>query len=178
MKNNQNSGAVVRRLLRTIREFYPVMLPLTLVCIVVNAVVSSLPSIFMQNISQFPDGYDTYIEQGGTNVSGGQKQRLCIARALLKKPKVLIFDDSTSAVDTATEAKIRSALAQLGGMTKIIIAQRISSVMNTDKIVILEDGRIHAVGSHAELLASDPIYQEIYASQMRGGEADGQTAQQ
>jgi len=129
-------------------------------------------------ISQFPDGYDTYIEQGGTNVSGGQKQRLCIARALLKKPKVLIFDDSTSAVDTATEAKIRSALAQLGGMTKIIIAQRISSVMNTDKIVILEDGRIHAVGSHAELLASDPIYQEIYASQMKGGEPDGDAAEE
>ena len=129
-------------------------------------------------ISTFPDGYDTYIEQGGTNVSGGQKQRLCIARALLKKPKVLIFDDSTSAVDTATEAKIRSALAQLGGMTKIIIAQRISSVMNTDKIVILEDGRIHAVGSHAELLASDPIYQEIYASQMKGGEPDGDAAEE
>ena len=115
---------------------------------------------------------------GGVNVSGGQKQRLCIARALLKKPKVLIFDDSTSAVDTATEAKIRSALAQLGGMTKIIIAQRISSVMNTDKIVILEDGRIHAVGSHAELLASDPIYQEIYASQMKGGEPDGDAAEE
>ena len=112
------------------------------------------------------------------NVSGGQKQRLCIARALLKKPKVLIFDDSTSAVDTATEAKIRSALAQLGGMTKIIIAQRISSVMNTHKIVILEDGRIHAVGSQAELLASDPIYQEIYASQMKGGEPDGDAAEE
>ena len=100
-------------------------------------------------IERLPRGLDTDLGQGGVNVSGGQKQRLCIARALLKKPKVLIFDDSTSAVDTATEAKIRSALAQLGGMTKIIIAQRISSVMNTDKIVILEDGRIHAVGSHA-----------------------------
>ena len=129
-------------------------------------------------IDRMPDGYNTRIERGGNNVSGGQKQRLCIARALLKKPKVLIFDDSTSAVDTATEAKIRSALAALRGVTKIVIAQRISSVMNTDKIVILEDGRIHAVGTHAELLASDPIYQEIYASQMRGGEADGQTAQQ
>ena len=129
-------------------------------------------------IERMPRGLDTDLGQGGVNVSGGQKQRLCIARALLKKPKVLIFDDSTSAVDTATEAKIRSALAALRGVTKIVIAQRISSVMNTDKIVILEDGRIHAVGSHAELLASDPIYQEIYASQMRGGEADGQTAQQ
>ena len=129
-------------------------------------------------IERMPKGLDTDLGQGGVNVSGGQKQRLCIARALLKKPKVLIFDDSTSAVDTATEAKIRSALAALRGVTKIVIAQRISSVMNTDKIVILEDGRIHAVGTHAELLASDPIYQEIYASQMRGGEADGQTAQQ
>lgn len=129
-------------------------------------------------IERMPRGLDTDLGQGGVNVSGGQKQRLCIARALLKKPKVLIFDDSTSAVDTATEAKIRSALAALRGVTKIIIAQRISSVMNTDKIVILEDGRIHAVGTHAELLASDPIYQEIYASQMRGGEADGQAAEQ
>ena len=129
-------------------------------------------------IERMPRGLDTDLGQGGVNVSGGQKQRLCIARALLKNPKVLIFDDSTSAVDTATEAKIRSALAALRGVTKIVIAQRISSVMNTDKIVILEDGRIHAVGTHAELLASDPIYQEIYASQMKGGECDGQTAQQ
>ena len=129
-------------------------------------------------IERMPRGLDTDLGQGGVNVSGGQKQRLCIARALLKNPRVLIFDDSTSAVDTATEAKIRSALAALRGVTKIVIAQRISSVMNTDKIVILEDGRIHAVGTHAELLASDPIYQEIYASQMRGGEADGQAAQQ
>ena len=129
-------------------------------------------------IERMPKGLDTDLGQGGVNVSGGQKQRLCIARALLKNPRVLIFDDSTSAVDTATEAKIRSALASLRGVTKIVIAQRISSVMNTDKIVILEDGRIHAVGTHAELLASDPIYQEIYASQMRGGEADGQAAQQ
>ena len=96
-----------------------------------------------------PKGLDTDLGQGGVNVSGGQKQRLCIARALLKNPRVLIFDDSTSAVDTATEAKIRSALAALRGVTKIVIAQRISSVMNTDKIVILEDGRIHAVGTHA-----------------------------
>ena len=96
----------------------------------------------------------------------------------MKKPKILIFDDSTSAVDTATEAKIRTALASLAGVTKIIIAQRITSVMNTDLIVILEDGRIHAAGTHSQLLASDPIYQEIYASQMKGGEEHGgQTAQ-
>lgn len=120
-------------------------------------------------IERMPKGLDTDLGQGGVNVSGGQKQRLCIARALLKKPKVLIFDDSTSAVDTATEAKIRSALAQLRGVTKIVIAQRISSVIGTDKIVILEDGRVHAVGTHAELLAGDPIYREIYASQMKGG---------
>ena len=118
-------------------------------------------------IERMPKGLDTDLGQGGVNVSGGQKQRLCIARALLKKPKVLIFDDSTSAVDTATEAKIRSALAQLRGVTKIVIAQRISSVIGTDKIVILEDGRVHAVGTHAELLAGDPIYREIYASQMK-----------
>ena len=124
-------------------------------------------------VRAFPDGYDTYIEQGGTNVSGGQKQRLCIARTLLKNPKVLIFDDSTSAVDTATEGKIRRALAQRRDVTKLIIAQRITSVMEADKIVILEDGRIHAVGTHAQLLASDPIYQEIYQSQMRGEDEDG-----
>ena len=128
-------------------------------------------------IERMPKGLDTDLGQGGVNVSGGQKQRLCIARALLKDPKVLIFDDSTSAVDTATEARIRSALAQLRGVTKIVIAQRISSVMNTDKIVILDDGRIHAVGTHTQLLAEDPIYQEIYASQMKGGEADGASAQ-
>ena len=128
-------------------------------------------------IERFPKGLDTDLGQGGVNVSGGQKQRLCIARALLKKPKVIIFDDSTSAVDTATEAKIRAGLAGLGGVTKLIIAQRISSVIHTDKIVILEDGRIHAVGTHAQLLASDPIYQEIYASQMKGGGPDGASAQ-
>ena len=128
-------------------------------------------------IQRMPDGYDTYIEQGGTNVSGGQKQRLCIARALLKRPKILIFDDSTSAVDTATEGKIRAALAKLPDVTKIIIAQRITSVMHTDQIIILEDGRVHAVGTHETLLAEDPIYQEIYASQMKGGDGHGgQTA--
>lgn len=127
-------------------------------------------------IEAMPKGLDTDLGQGGVNVSGGQKQRLCIARALLKNPKVLIFDDSTSAVDTATEAKIRAGLAGLKGVTKLIIAQRISSVMNTDKIVILEDGRVHAVGTHAKLLASDPIYREIYASQMKGGGPDGDAA--
>ena len=124
-------------------------------------------------LERMPGGLDADLGQGGVNVSGGQKQRLCIARALLKKPKVLIFDDSTSAVDTATEGKIRSALARLTGVTKIIIAQRITSVMHSDLIVILEDGRVHAAGTHAELLASDPIYQEIYASQMKGDEDHG-----
>lgn len=124
-------------------------------------------------LERMPDGLDTDLGQGGVNVSGGQKQRLCIARALLKRPKILIFDDSTSAVDTATEGKIRSALAKLTGVTKIIIAQRITSVMHTDLIVILEDGKIHAAGTHEELLHHDPIYQEIYASQMKGGEDCG-----
>ena len=124
-------------------------------------------------LERMPDGLDTDLGQGGVNVSGGQKQRLCIARALLKKPKILIFDDSTSAVDTATEGKIRGALSKLTGVTKIIIAQRVTSVMHTDLIVILEDGRIHAAGTHKELLEHDPIYQEIYASQMKGGEENG-----
>ena len=126
-------------------------------------------------IMSFPDGFDTRIDQGGVNVSGGQKQRLCIARTLLKHPKVLIFDDSTSAVDTATDAKIRAELAKLSDMTKIIIAQRITSVMDADQIVILEDGKIHAVGTHRELLEKDPIYQELYYSQQKGAEKDGET---
>ena len=124
-------------------------------------------------LNRMPGGLDADLGQGGVNVSGGQKQRLCIARALLKKPKILIFDDSTSAVDTATEGKIRAALAKLTGVTKIIIAQRVTSVIHTDLIVILEDGKIHATGTHEQLLASDPIYQEIYASQMKGGEDHG-----
>ena len=124
-------------------------------------------------LERMPGGLDADLGQGGVNVSGGQKQRLCIARTLLKKPRILIFDDSVSAVDTATEAKIRKALAALAGVTKIIIAQRVTSVMGTDMIVVLDDGRIHAVGTHSQLLASDPIYQEIYHSQMKGGDADG-----
>ena len=118
-------------------------------------------------IEKFEDGYDTYIEQGGTNVSGGQKQRLCIARALLKKPRILILDDSTSAVDTATEAMIRRSFrTELKDTTKIIIAQRITSVMEADKILVLEEGRIVGEGSHRELMASCETYREIYESQM------------
>ena len=121
-------------------------------------------------IESFPDKYDTYIEQGGTNVSGGQKQRLCIARALLKKPKILILDDSTSAVDTRTDAMIRKAFAEeIPDTTKIIIAQRISSVENADVIIILDDGRIDGMGTHDELLESNAIYKEIYESQTKGG---------
>ena len=121
-----------------------------------------------------PDGLDTDLGQGGVNISGGQKQRLCIARALLKRPRVLIFDDSTSAVDTATEAKIRRALAGLTDVTKIIIAQRVTSVMEADQILILDDGKIHAAGTHEELLQNDPIYREIFDSQMKGGNQHGE----
>jgi ABC-type multidrug transport system fused ATPase/permease subunit len=127
-------------------------------------------------LEKMPNGLDTDLGQGGVNLSGGQKQRLCIARTLLKNPKILIFDDSTSAVDTATEAKIRSALAKLSDVTKIIIAQRISSVIHTDQIIIMDDGHIHAVGTHEQLLKEDSIYQEIYDSQMRGGDEDGSSA--
>jgi ATP-binding cassette subfamily B protein len=121
-------------------------------------------------IERMPEGYHTYIEQGGSNVSGGQKQRLCIARALLKKPKVLILDDSTSAVDTATDAKIRAAFAQyIPETTKIIIAQRISSVESADRILVLEDGRVNGWGTHGELLQTNAIYREIYEGQNQGG---------
>ena len=121
-------------------------------------------------IQGFPDGYDTHIEQGGSNVSGGQKQRLCIARALLKKPKILILDDSTSAVDTATDARIRKAFREeIPGTTKLIIAQRVASVQDADLIVVLDGGSISALGTHEELLESSPIYQEVYYSQQKGG---------
>ena len=125
-------------------------------------------------ISRMPDGYDTHIEQGGANVSGGQKQRLCIARAILRRPRVLILDDSTSAVDTATDARIRAALRQaLPGSTKLIIAQRISSVMDADLIVVLDDGKISGAGTHDRLMATNRIYQEVYKSQQEGATING-----
>ena len=121
-------------------------------------------------IERFPKGYETYIEQGGTNVSGGQKQRLCIARALLKKPKILILDDSTSAVDTATDAKIRKAFREeIPNTTKLIIAQRISSVQDADRIIVMDEGRVDGFGTHEELLANNAIYREVYESQTNGG---------
>ncbi|MBQ6600368.1 MAG: ABC transporter ATP-binding protein, partial [Clostridia bacterium] len=121
-------------------------------------------------IQGFPDKYDTYIEQGGTNVSGGQKQRLCIARSLLKSPRVLILDDSTSAVDTATDAMIRKGFREyIPETTKIIIAQRISSIEDADKIIVLDDGTISGFGTPAELLESNEIYREVYFSQKKGG---------
>lgn len=125
-------------------------------------------------IESFPDKYDTHIEQGGTNVSGGQRQRLCIARALLKKPKILILDDSTSAVDTKTDAYIRKAFREeIPGTTKIIIAQRISSIQDADRIVVLNEGLIESVGTHEELLKISPIYQDVYNTQVKGGDDDG-----
>ena len=128
-------------------------------------------------IELMPDKYNTYIEQGGSNVSGGQKQRLCIARALLKKPKILILDDSTSAVDTATDAKIRAAFAtEIPNTTKIIIAQRISSVQDADKIVVLDDGKISGIGTHEELLVNNEIYADVYNSQMKGEEEEYEIA--
>ena len=126
-------------------------------------------------ISSFPDGYETKIEQGGTNVSGGQKQRICIARALLKKPKILILDDSTSAVDTKTDALIRAGFDKyIPDTTRIIVAQRVSSVQNADMIIVMDNGRIESVGKHDELLKSSPIYREIYEQQTRGGDSDEQ----
>lgn len=124
-------------------------------------------------IQEFPDKYDTYIEQGGTNVSGGQRQRLCIARALLKKPKILILDDSTSAVDTKTDSLIRKAFKEnIPNTTKIIIAQRISSVQDADKIIVLDNGTVNGTGTHEELLKTNEIYKEVYESQVKGGDND------
>ena len=124
-------------------------------------------------IQTFPDKYDTYIEQGGSNVSGGQKQRICIARALLKKPKILILDDSTSAVDTATDAKIRKAFAtEIPGTTKIIIAQRISSIQDADRIIVMDNGKIDAFAPHEELLRTNEIYKEVYEAQTQTGGGD------
>ena len=124
-------------------------------------------------IQKMPEGYNTWIEQGGSNVSGGQKQRLCIARALLKKPTILILDDSTSAVDTATDAKIRKAFREeIPGTTKLIIAQRISSVKDCDRIIVMDEGRVNGFGTHDELLAGNKIYREVYESQVGGGSAD------
>ncbi|MBQ5338065.1 MAG: ABC transporter ATP-binding protein, partial [Oscillospiraceae bacterium] len=124
-------------------------------------------------VSAFPDGYDTMIEQGGTNVSGGQKQRLCIARALLKKPKILILDDSTSAVDTKTDAFIREGFRKyIPDTTKIIIAQRIASVMDADMILVMDNGKIAASGTHDELMQSCDIYREVYEQQTNGGDND------
>ena len=121
-------------------------------------------------INSFPEGYDTYIEQGGTNVSGGQKQRLCIARALLKKPKILILDDSTSAVDTKTDKKIRKAFKnEIPDTTKIIIAQRVNSIMDCDKIIVMDNGKINGIGTHKELLKNNEIYRDVYESQTKGG---------
>ena len=132
-----------------------------------NACVLACADEFIQ---RFPDGYQTHIEQGGSNVSGGQKQRLCIARALLKKPKILILDDSTSAVDTATDAKIRRAFREeIPDTTKMIIAQRISSVQDADRIIVMEEGKINGFGTHEELVANNEIYREVYESQTQGG---------
>ena len=124
-------------------------------------------------IEQMPDKYDTYIERGGANVSGGQKQRLCIARALLKKPKILILDDSTSAVDTKTDAMIRKAFREeIPDTTKLIIAQRISSVQDADRIIVLNNGEINGIGTHDELMENNEIYREVFESQTKAGDFD------
>ena len=123
----------------------------------------------MNLLGEFPDGYDTYIEQGGSNVSGGQRQRLCIARALLKKPKILILDDSTSAVDTKTDYLIRKAFREdIPEITKLIISQRISSIQDADRIIVMYDGKIDGIGTHEELLKTNQIYKEVYETQVKG----------
>ena len=130
-------------------------------------------------IQEFPDKYDTVLDQGGTNVSGGQKQRICIARAILKKPKILILDDSTSAVDTKTDALIRKAFREeIPNTTKIIIAQRITSVEDADRIIVLDEGKINGIGTSEELLKTNAIYQEVYESQKKGEEDDGERKQE
>ena len=142
-----------------------------------NTIIWSIFPCANEFIDTLLNGYDTYIEQGGTNVSGGQKQRLCIARALLKKPKILILDDSTSAVDTATDAKIRTAFSkEIPNTTKIIIAQRISSVQDADKIIVLDDGKISGIGTHEELLENNEIYADVYNSQVKGDDDEYEVA--
>ena len=137
---------------------------------IINACNAAQASEFIETL---PDKYDTYIEQGGTNVSGGQKQRLTIARALLKNPKILILDDSTSAVDTKTDSLIRKSFKEsIPNVTKIIIAQRISSVEEADKIIVLDDGKIDGIGTHEELLESNEIYKDVYRGQMKGAGSD------
>ena len=139
-----------------------------------SAARSAAWPVLMSLSTPSPDGYETMVEQGGANLSGGQKQRLCIARALLKNPKVLILDDSTSAVDTATDARIRAAFAEkIPGVTKLIVAQRISSIQHADSILVLDDGRISGFGTHEELLSTNPIYQEVYRSQIRPEDEEG-----
>ena len=129
-------------------------------------------------IQEFPEKYDTYIDQGGTNVSGGQRQRLCIARALLKKPKILILDDSTSAVDTKTDSYIRKAFREkIPNTTKIIIAQRVSSVEDADRIIVLDEGKISEIGTSEELLKTNEIYRDVYNTQMKGGDSNEEKAE-
>ena len=135
---------------------------------IIDACKSACADDFVQS---FPDGYDTDMGQGGVNVSGGQKQRLCIARALLKKPKIIILDDSTSAVDTATDSNIRKAFREkLSDTTTFIIAQRISSVQDADRIIVMDNGKINGIGTHEELLENNEIYREVYESQQKGAE--------
>ena len=162
------------RLLSYLKAYTPRLI-IVMLCVFATAIASITGSTALGNlvddfIMSFPDQYDHKIEQGGTNVSGGQKQRLCIARALLKNPKILILDDSTSAVDTATDASIRKAFREeIPGTTKLIIAQRITSVQESDIIILMDNGQIGAVGNHESLMETSTVYQEIYYSQQKGG---------